>query len=88
MLLAIITNIDFPIKFFLRTVFSFSFISLRQVITSPLMKMIDVKRDIFMYGSDKVFRSFNKWLLYSHSFTSLSKKCVHTLLKRNDGIEV
>lgn len=26
-------------------------------------KMIDIKRDIFMYGSDKVFRSFNRWLL-------------------------
>ena len=26
-------------------------------------KMIDIKRDIFMYGSDKVFKSFNKWLL-------------------------
>lgn len=26
-------------------------------------KMIDMKRDIFMYGSDKVFKSFNKWLL-------------------------
>ena len=26
-------------------------------------KIIDIKRDIFMYGSDKVFRAFNKWLL-------------------------
>lgn len=26
-------------------------------------KMIDIKRDIFMYGSDKVFRAFNRWLL-------------------------
>lgn len=26
-------------------------------------KMIDIKRDIFMYGSDKVFKSFNTWLL-------------------------
>ncbi len=26
-------------------------------------RMIDIKRDIFMYGSDKVFRAFNKWLL-------------------------
>lgn len=26
-------------------------------------KMIDIKRDIFMYGSDKVFKAFNKWLL-------------------------
>lgn len=25
--------------------------------------MIDIKRDIFMYGSDKVFKAFNKWLL-------------------------
>ena len=28
-----------------------------------MMEMIDIKRDIFMYGSDKVFKSFNKWLL-------------------------
>jgi hypothetical protein len=26
-------------------------------------RMIDIKRDIFMYGSDKVFKAFNKWLL-------------------------
>lgn len=26
-------------------------------------RMIDIKRDIFMYGSDKVFKVFNKWLL-------------------------
>lgn len=26
-------------------------------------KMIDIKRDIFMYGSDKVFKTFNSWLL-------------------------
>ena len=25
-------------------------------------RMIDIKRDIFMYGSDKVFKAFNKWL--------------------------
>ena len=28
-----------------------------------LMNMIDIKRDIFMYGSDKVFKAFNSWLL-------------------------
>lgn len=32
-----------------------------------LDKMIDIKRDIFMYGSDKVFKSFNKWLLSTTS---------------------
>jgi hypothetical protein len=26
-------------------------------------RIIDIKRDIFMYGSDKVFKAFNKWLL-------------------------
>lgn len=26
-------------------------------------KMIDMKRNIFMYGSEKVFKTFNKWLL-------------------------
>lgn len=30
-------------------------------------KMIDIKRDIFMYGSDKVFRAFNRWLLLTTS---------------------
>ena len=30
-------------------------------------KMIDIKRDIFMYGSDKVFRAFNKWLLSTNN---------------------
>lgn len=28
-----------------------------------MLKMIDIKRDIFMYGSDKVFKAFNVWLL-------------------------
>lgn len=27
--------------------------------------MTDIKRDIFMYGSDDVFHAFNKWLLHS-----------------------
>lgn len=27
--------------------------------------MTDIKRDIFMYGSDDVFRAFNTWLLHS-----------------------
>lgn len=27
--------------------------------------MTDIKRDIFMYGSDEVFRAFNSWLLHS-----------------------
>lgn len=30
-------------------------------------KMIDIKRDIFMYGSDKVFKAFNNWLLLTAS---------------------
>ena len=29
--------------------------------------MIDIKRDIFMYGSDKVFKAFNTWLLSTTS---------------------
>ena len=29
-------------------------------------KMIDMKRDILMYGSDKVFHAFNKWLFLSN----------------------
>jgi len=28
-----------------------------------MQKMIDTKKDIFMYGSDKVFRAFIKWLV-------------------------
>lgn len=27
-------------------------------------EMTDIKRDIFMYGSDKVFRAFNSWLIH------------------------
>ena len=30
---------------------------------AAMSKMIDAKRDIFMYGSDEVFRAFNKWLI-------------------------
>ena len=30
-------------------------------------RMIDIKRDILMYGSDDVFRAFNKWLIASGS---------------------
>lgn len=30
-----------------------------------LDKMISVKRDIFMYGSDSVFNKFNRWLVCS-----------------------
>ena len=32
-----------------------------------LKNMIDIKRDIFMYGSDKVLKAFNKWLLLTTS---------------------
>lgn len=32
-----------------------------------LKRMTDIKRDIFMYGSDKVFKAFNAWLLYASS---------------------
>lgn len=28
-----------------------------------MQNMIDTKKDIFMYGSDKVFKAFNKWLV-------------------------
>ena len=28
-----------------------------------MLKMIDIKRDIFMYGSDRVFKAFNVWLM-------------------------
>lgn len=27
-------------------------------------EMTDIKRDIFMYGSDKVFRALNSWLIH------------------------
>lgn len=30
---------------------------------SMMLNMIDIKRDIFMYGSDSVFKAFNTWLL-------------------------
>ena len=31
------------------------------------MKMIDSKRDVFMYGSDEVFKAFNHWLINAKS---------------------
>lgn len=43
----------------------------KQTNTSDAMqKMIDMKRDIFMYGSDKVFKAFNLWLLKTGSSDS------------------
>jgi len=30
-----------------------------------LQEMIDIKRDILMYGSDDVFKAFNNWLIYT-----------------------
>lgn len=30
-------------------------------------KLIDAKRDIFMYGSDKVFRAFTNWLVNTNN---------------------
>lgn len=33
-------------------------------------RMIDIKRDILMYGSDNVFETFNKWLLASNGINS------------------
>lgn len=32
-----------------------------------MARMIDIKRDIFMYGSDRVFKAFNTWLLSTTS---------------------
>ena len=29
-------------------------------------RMTDIKRDILMYGSDDVFKAFNKWLIASN----------------------
>lgn len=36
-------------------------------------RMIDIKRDIFMYGSDKVFKTFNRWLLSTTTNNSNDK---------------
>ncbi len=30
-------------------------------------KLLDAKRDIFMYGSDKVFRAFTNWLVNANT---------------------
>lgn len=38
-----------------------------------MLKMIDTKKDIFMYGSDKVFRAFNKWLVVAFENNSKSQ---------------
>ena len=58
-------------------------------------KMMDAKRDIFMYGSDKVFLAFNNWLMnastpnqfdaYLSFILSIRKDiCGKTKLKKND----
>lgn len=58
-------------------------------------KMLDAKRDIFMYGSDKVFLAFNKWLVnagepwqfdeYLNFILSIRKDiCGKTKLKKDD----
>lgn len=49
--------------------------------------MIDTKRDIFMYGSDKVFKAFNVWLLSAgkaNSKEQLSAFLVFVLEMRKD----
>lgn len=38
-----------------------------------LDNMMDLKRDIFMYGSDKVFRSLNSWLLLTNSSDKMAQ---------------
>lgn len=42
----------------------------RQNFSKQMESMTDVKRDIFMYGSDTVFRAFNQWLIYSTDLQS------------------
>lgn len=37
----------------------------KQNIQKQMDEMTDIKRDIFMYGSDKVFLAFNQWLLHT-----------------------
>lgn len=41
-----------------------------RVVSQELDRMIDIKRDILMYGSDNVFETFNKWLLASNGINS------------------
>lgn len=33
-------------------------------VNKQMSTILDAKRDIFMYGSDKVFRAFNVWLIH------------------------
>ena len=58
-------------------------------------KMMDAKRDIFMYGSDKVFKAFNNWLenastprqfdAYLNFILTIRKDiCGKTKLKKDD----
>lgn len=37
----------------------------KQNIQKQMDEMTDIKRDIFMYGSDKVFLAFNNWLVHT-----------------------
>ena len=42
----------------------------RQNFSKHMESITDVKRDIFMYCSDTVFRAFNQWLIYSTDLQS------------------
>lgn len=37
-------------------------------------EMTDIKRDVFMYGSDEVFLAFNRWLIHSVSQNGIDQK--------------
>lgn len=45
-----------------------------------LRKMMDIKKTLFMYGSDKVFKAMNEWLKYCNSQNN-QKEMLNKMLK-------
>lgn len=45
-----------------------------------LRKMMDIKKTLFMYGSDKVFKAMNEWLKYCNSQNN-QKDMLNKMLK-------
>ena len=45
-----------------------------------LRKMMDIKKTLFMYGSDKVFKAMNEWLIYCNP-QSGQKEMLNKMLK-------
>lgn len=41
--------------------------------TTMTERMLEAKKDLFIYGSDEVFRKFNEWLCYTNEYKDDNK---------------